>query len=302
VVSRYLNRKSVTERATGAQPVDPLGILAERGRLGEKVVALGDVGRTVGRRQIRVDGSVSLTGQLEQMPTDGVEPVTAGQVALELPGPSVREARALHRRGVKGGDMSRRIIAFDNVSADGYFTSADEKLDWVVQDDEVDRSAASHVGQADTILFGRKTYDLFAAFWPKALDDPQGPSDPHAPGRRSDAIRTMARWLNEAKKLVFSRHDTPLTWHNSRYMGELDPKEIEALKRGPGGDMMIFGSGTIVSRLAEQALIDEFQFLVNPIVLGAGRPLLDSGSIRTPLRLMECTAFPSGKVLLRYFA
>jgi dihydrofolate reductase len=198
--------------------------------------------------------------------------------------------------------MSRRIIAFDNVSADGYFTSADEKLDWVVQDDEIDRSVASHIGQADTILFGRKTYDLFEAFWPKALDDPQGPSDPHAAGRRSEAIRAMAMWIDEAKKLVFSRRDRPLSWRNSRYMGELDPKEIEALKRTPGGDMLIFGSGTILSRLAEHRLVDELQLLVNPILLGAGRTLLDSGSLRTPLRLAESKAFPSGKVLMRYQA
>jgi dihydrofolate reductase len=196
--------------------------------------------------------------------------------------------------------MSRRIIAFDNVSADGYFAAADEKLNWVVQDDEVDRAAASYIGGADTILFGRKTYEMFEAFWPKALEDPQGPSDPHAPGRRSEAIARMAVWIDEAKKLVFSRSQQALTWRNSRYMGELDPKEIEALKRGAGGDMMIFGSGSIVSRLAEHGLVDEFQLLTNPILLGAGRPLIEAGSLRTPVRLTECKAFPSGKVMQRY--
>ena len=181
--------------------------------------------------------------------------------------------------------MSRRIIAFDNVSADGYFASPDGNLDWVVSDDDVDRSAASHIGGADAMVFGRKTYDMFEAFWPKALQDPKGPADPHAPGRRSDAIAKMAVWINDAEKLVFTRNPQPLTWKNSRNMGEFNPAAVEALKRGPGGDLMIFGSGTVVSQLAAHGLVDEFQFLTNPVLLGDGRALLTGVAKRIRVRL-----------------
>src|SRR6185295_14776349 len=106
-------------------------------------------------------------------------------------------------------------------------------------------------GSDNTILFGRRTYDLFEAFWPHALDDSATAPDPHMAGRRSEAVRGMAIWINEATKVVFSRTRKDVTWKNSRLFHEFDPSEIEALKRQPGKDMMIFGSGSIVSLLTQ---------------------------------------------------
>jgi dihydrofolate reductase len=115
----------------------------------------------------------------------------------------------------------RRIVLFDNVSADGYFAREDGSLDWVVPDDEVYRATTRASGGIDTILFGRRTFDMFESFWPKALEQPLTP-DPHVPARRSPALHDMAVWLNEARKLVFSRTRRESSWHNTTFVPELD--------------------------------------------------------------------------------
>jgi dihydrofolate reductase len=189
----------------------------------------------------------------------------------------------------------RRIVTFNRVSADGYFAAPDGSLDWVVPEPELDRAAAQSLGGADTILFGRRTYESFEGFWPHAADE-----DPHAAGRRSPELRAMGAWINEATKVVFSRTRTEVSWHNSRLLPELDPGGIEALKRQPGKDIMIFGSGSIVSQLTRHGLIDEYRFVVGPILLGGGRTLLDGVPQTTKLELLEATPYPSGNVVLRY--
>jgi dihydrofolate reductase len=200
----------------------------------------------------------------------------------------------------------RRLVMWNQVTADGYFAGPDGNLDWVVPDEEFDREVADAIERsgtgpdADTILFGRRTYDQFEAFWPHALDDPHTASNPHAPGQVSPEMRAMAIMLNEATKLVFSRTLEEVTWRNSHLRRELDPNEIEALKEQPGKDMRIFGSGSIVSQLTQHGLIDEYQFVVMPVLLGSGLNLLTGLSKSLRVDLLEAKEYPSGKVMLRY--
>jgi dihydrofolate reductase len=196
----------------------------------------------------------------------------------------------------------RRIVMFNRVSADGYFAGSDGNLDWVVLDAELDRSAAKAIERSgtDTILFGRRTYELFEAFWPHALGDSPTSPDPHDAGRLSPEMRAMAVMLNETSKLVFSRTLKKVTWKNSRLLHELDPRQIEAMKNQPGKDMIVFGSGSIVSQLTQHGLIDEYQFVICPILLGSGRPLLSGVSTSLRLDLLEAKEYPSGNVMLRY--
>jgi dihydrofolate reductase len=194
---------------------------------------------------------------------------------------------------------TRRIVMFNRVSADGYFADANGKLDWVVQDETLNKAAAANLSSPGTMLLGRRTYDMFEAFWPHALDDSATAPDPHGPGR-SKEIRAMAVWINDATKLVLSRTRKNVTWKNSRLYHELDPREIEAIKKQPGSDIMIFGSGSLVTQLTERGLIDEYQFVVNPILLGSGRPLLSGATVNAKLDHLESKAFPSGNVMIRY--
>ena len=110
----------------------------------------------------------------------------------------------------------------------------------------------------------------------------------------------MAGWINQATKLVVSKTRKDVTWKNSRLLHDLDPGEIEALKKQPGKDIMIFGSGSVVAQLTQHGLIDEYQFVVAPILLGSGRQLLDWVPKSSRLDLLDAKKYPSGNVMLRY--
>jgi len=194
----------------------------------------------------------------------------------------------------------RRIVMFNRVSADGYFASTDGALDWTVPDEAIDQAGAAHMPNFDAMLFGRHTYEAFESFWPHAAGDAETASDPHTDGRRTKTLRSMANWINSREKCVFSTTRRELSWHNSRLFPRFDPAELRALKQAPGKDMIVFGSGSLVSQLSEHGLIDEYQFVVGPLLLGAGRSLVRGLSTRVPLELLEARPYPSGNVMLRY--
>jgi dihydrofolate reductase len=191
---------------------------------------------------------------------------------------------------------------FNHVTADGYFAGADGNLNWVVQDAEIDEAAVRRMASVDTILLGRRTYELFEAFWPHAVDESPTSADPHDPSRRTATLRAMAVWINEATKLVFSRSLKKVTWKNSRIIDEVDSRAIQAMKRERGKDMIVFGSGSIVSELTRHGLIDEYQFVLNPVLLGSGKRMMESVSNSVKLNLIETKEYSSGNVVLRYAA
>ena len=189
----------------------------------------------------------------------------------------------------------RRIIVFDRVSADGSFSDAQGGLGWVVPEPALDAEAAGGLRGTGAMLFGRRTYEMFESFWPHAGDE-----DPHAPGRHTPEIRAMAAWINSAEKVVFSRTRTEVPWRNSRVIPQFDPAVVEELKRGEGNDFMVFGSGSIVTLLARHGLVDEFQLIVTPKLLGSGRRLFGELPADVPLELLDAKTFPEGNVRLRY--
>ena len=183
----------------------------------------------------------------------------------------------------------RRIVMFNHVTADGYFASPSGDLDFFVPDKEFDRTAAQNTQAFDTVLLGRVTYELFAAYWPHAGDDP----------KTSPEDRIIARWLNETTRIVFSRSLPAASWEGTRLLRQLDPREIETMKREPGKDMIVFGSGSIVRQLADRGLIDEYQLCVNPVILGDGKKLIES-TRGAKLELLESRTYRSGNVFMRY--
>jgi dihydrofolate reductase len=148
--------------------------------------------------------------------------------------------------------QARRIVMFNWLTANGYFAGPDGNLAWVVPDEEQAKAAAREIPNFDTVLFGRRTYEIFQGYWGNVVVDDAGTvADPHHAGRRSPEHGVMAIALNRMTKLVFSKTLKELTWRNSRLVHELNPREIETTKRQPGKDMIIFGSGTIVSQLTQ---------------------------------------------------
>lgn len=193
----------------------------------------------------------------------------------------------------------RRIVMFNQVSADGFFADANAGLDWVVPDPELGRRAVAGMPSTDCILLGRRTYDAFAAFWPSALDNLSTPG-PHGESKHDPTFVAMARWLNDTPKLVVSRSLARASWGPGEVLRRIDPAEFAALKRRPGKDLLIFGSGSLVSQLSEHRLIDEYRFVVCPLLLGRGKPLLGELGTRVPLKLGSAESFPSGNVQLTY--
>ncbi len=132
------------------------------------------------------------------------------------------------------------------------------------------------------LLFGRKTYQMMEAFWPTPLAAAQMPE--------------VARGMNAARKYVASRTLTP-TWTNTRRLeGDL-LEAVRALKAGEGPGLALLGSGSVAAQLGDAGLVDEYQFVIIPVALGAGRTVFTR---RRPLRLVEQRAFTCGNVAVTY--
>ncbi len=181
----------------------------------------------------------------------------------------------------------RKIIVFDSMTLDGYFAGPNGELhEWVVPDLEVNK-AAQKGARVDTALFGRVTFRMFENVWPKVSKEPKAP----------EGMKKMADSLTRMDKVVFSKSLERVSWENSRLLRGGVVEEAKRLKQGKGKDIIIFGSGTIVQQLMQAGLIDELVLVVNPVALGAGKPLF-----KTPvkLKLLSSKGFKSGNVLLKY--
>lgn len=178
----------------------------------------------------------------------------------------------------------RRILAQEMMTVDGYFAGPHGELDWFVWDNVLKDLSVSMLRSVDTLLFGKVTYEMMAAYWPKATEE--------------DPFITKA--MNSLPKIVFSRSLEKADWNNTRLIREVVPEEIVRLKQQPGKDLVIFGSGSLVSSLAHLGLIDEYLLIVNPVVLGAGKPLFSGVNGTMPLTLLEARTLGSDNVLLRY--
>ena len=181
----------------------------------------------------------------------------------------------------------RKLSVFNSVSLDGYFTDAHGDMSWAHQeDDEWNAFAAENAGGGGVLLFGRVTYELMAAFWPTP-----------------EAFATMpdvAERMTALRKVVFSRTLEQPSWANTEVVkGEIEAA-VRRLKAEPGPDMAILGSGTIVSQLTDARLIDEYQVVVTPVVLGSGRTMFDGVEETVELRLTNTRAFENGNVVLWY--
>lgn len=186
----------------------------------------------------------------------------------------------------------KKLIVTMWMSLDGFVAGPNGELDWVTgsYDEAMGRYEDDLVSSADTLVLGRVTYDSFAGSWPKVPDNPSV----------SEGEKAYARKLNAMHKVVFSRTAKQLEWNNSSLHSAIVPQEIESLKQQPGKDMLIYGSTSIVQQLTTLGLIDEYQLLVYPVVLGSGKPLFAGIHERVNLKLIRTAAHPSGVILLYY--
>jgi dihydrofolate reductase len=151
--------------------------------------------------------------------------------------------------------------------------------------DEASGSAMGEIfGRPFDLLLGRKTYDIFAAYWPYV-------TDPNHP---------IAGPFNKVTKYVASRAKPKLAWQNSRWLGEDAVAALKKLKGGDGPDLLVQGSGDFMQTLWKNALVDEFTVLTFPVVLGKGKRLFGSGTTPSGLKLVKSQSFPTGVIVANY--
>jgi len=183
----------------------------------------------------------------------------------------------------------KKIIAVEWLSIDGYFSDANNGTDWFVSDEETWKYLLKIFAAFDTIVLGQVTYEMFATYWPKPH-----PSDP--------SPKELIGFMNNSRKVVFSKSMKKAEWNNSVVKKDIVPEEIHKMKQAPGKDIIIFGSGSIVSALTKLELIDEYQFLINPVFLGNGKTIFKSEEAKAKLTFLDAKKFECGNIMLRYEA
>ena len=184
----------------------------------------------------------------------------------------------------------RKIIVFNFVSVDGHFAGSEGEIDWHNYDEEMGAYSVEQLKSLGALLFGKTTYELMASYWPTQ------------DGIESEPV--VAGIMNSIPKIVFSKtlkvvDDGPI-WKHVTVFHEIQPEEILKLKEQEGGDIAIFGSGTIVHQFANLGLIDEYRLVINPLILGDGKLLLRDIKNTLKLRLIRTRVFKNGNVLLCY--
>jgi dihydrofolate reductase len=143
--------------------------------------------------------------------------------------------------------------------------------------------AAEGMAKGGGLLFGRRTYEDFAAFWPKQTDNP------------------FTAVLNDTQKYVVSTTlKEPLAWSHSTLLKGDAADAVAKLKRKPGKDLVILGSGQLIRSLMQRNLIDEYVLLIHPLVLGSGRRLFDDDGSMAALRLVDTKTTTTGVVIATY--
>jgi dihydrofolate reductase len=181
----------------------------------------------------------------------------------------------------------RNVIVFNQITLDGYFVDMNGDMSWAHKHDaEWNSFMENNAEGGGELLFGRITYEMMAGYWPTPQAAKNSP--------------IVAERMNSLPKVVFSRTLAEASWNNTRLVKTDMVSAVRKMKQEPGKDMVIFGSGSIVSQLARENLIDEYQIVAHPVVLGKGRTMFDGIKERLTLKLGKTRTFSNGNVLLCY--
>ena len=181
----------------------------------------------------------------------------------------------------------RRIVVSMWTTLDGYVAGPNDEMDWLAGEQRMMEYETSLVLGAEALLLGRITYGDFAEAWPKtARDESEAPE-----------IRRYAQRVDDMAKIVVSRSGDTAEWGDTTRIESLDAETVAGLKEEGKGDLVVYGSLSVIDALQQLDAIDEYHLLAHPTAIGAGKPLFRSA---TRLCLVSAEPFPSGVVLLRY--
>jgi dihydrofolate reductase len=179
----------------------------------------------------------------------------------------------------------RKVFLFMMITLDGYHEGVDHDISWHnARSDEFQDFAATQLDTADTLVFGRRTYDMMASFWPSE----QG----------TEADPETAQRMNDNRKVVFTHSPLTNEWQNVEASDDIT-ETMNRLKAEEGKDIAVLGSNDLCVSLLREGLLDEIRIMINPVVIGRGTPLFASidrhNFTRTGIR-----TFDDGNVLLTY--
>ena len=186
----------------------------------------------------------------------------------------------------------RKLVVTSWMTLDGFVAGPNNEMDWVGRfyDEAMGEYETELVRGGDTLLLGRITYDSFAGSWP-SVPDRDGVSEPE---------RQYALLLNAMRKVVISRTITDPTWEHTDVLTDVRREDIEKLKAEAGRDIIVYGSASVVGQLTDLGLVDEYQLLTYPVVLGNGKPLFQGIASPADLALVSSAAMPSGVIKSMY--
>jgi len=180
----------------------------------------------------------------------------------------------------------RTLASFIVTSLDGFYEGPNGEFDWLIPDEEFNDFAVRQLDEADTLGFGRETYEHMAAYWPTEQ------------ARVNDPAITSR--MNTKPKVVFSNALEHAGWSNTTIIAGEAVERIETVKTAPGGELLVLGSAHLTAHFAAAGVLDELRIMVCPIVLGSGRSLFEDLKNRISLTLLRYRQFDSGNVLLTY--
>jgi dihydrofolate reductase len=180
----------------------------------------------------------------------------------------------------------RKISAFNFITLNGYLHGPEGDISWHRHGPEENQFATDSMKAGNTLLFGRKTYEMMAGYWPSPM--------------AIENDREVAESMNNADKIVVTRTLKKADWNNTRILNGDLVTGINQLKASPGNDITLLGSGSILTQLAENGLIDEYLLMIDPVAIGTGTPIFDQIRSVLNLKLTQVKAFKSGIVLLGY--
>ena len=180
-------------------------------------------------------------------------------------------------------ERARRVILDLAVTLDGLIEGVNGEIDWCIMDAEMEFT--NFLNQIDTIIYGRKSYDLWGQYIPEDVI--------------SDDEKEMWKLIDSKNKYVFSRtqksDDNKATFINYNLI-----EEVKKLKRKPGKDIWLYGGASLITTFINLGLVDEFRLSVHPIILGEGKPLFIDIKQRLNLKLVNTRKFSSGVIQLIY--
>ncbi|NJK93950.1 MAG: dihydrofolate reductase [Bacteroidales bacterium] len=187
----------------------------------------------------------------------------------------------------------RSLVYFMHASLDGFVAGPKGELNWATVDGEIFEFVSTMTAQADTALYGRVTYQMMEAYWPKAGEKPNA-------GKHD---KEHSIWYKNVSKVVLSKTITETGLKNTKVISDNLLENINSLKQsGDGGskNILIFGSPGASHSLIKLGLIDEYWIFVNPVLIGQGIPLFKYITDKVNLKLLENKTFTSGVVALHY--